>query len=80
MEFKRFSEFQFSRNRAISAFAQTRLGAKYLLVGKTKRQGYFQSFDVVQCVSGGKLFEITRSDLFVNFLDDLILEKNSQEK
>ena len=35
---------------------------EYLLVGKTKRQGYFQSFDVVQYVSGGKLFKITRSD------------------
>ena len=27
MEFKRFSEFRFSRNRAMPAFAQTRLGA-----------------------------------------------------
>ena len=27
IEFKRFSEFYFSRNRAMSAFAQTRLGA-----------------------------------------------------
>ena len=27
MEFKRFNEFHFSRNRAMSAFAQTRLGA-----------------------------------------------------
>ena len=35
---------------------------EYLLVGETKRQGYFQSFDVVQHVSGGKLFKITRSD------------------
>ena len=32
---------------------------EYLLVGKTKRQGYFQSFDVVQYVSGEK---IKRSD------------------
>ena len=40
-------------------------------------QGYFESFDVVQCVSGGKLVKITRSDLIVNFLEHLVLEEKS---
>ena len=51
-----------------------------LLVGKTKRPSHFQCFRHIalfkfQCRSEGKPFKITRPDLFVNFLNNLLLEK-----
>ena len=51
-----------------------------LLVRKTKRPSHFQCFRHIaqfkfQCPSEGKTFKITRPDLFVNFLNNLLLEK-----
>ena len=55
---------------------------EFLLVGKTKRPSYFQSFRHTallkfQCVSRGKSSKITRSDLFVNFLNHSFIRKTA---
>ena len=46
MEFKRFSEFHFSRNLAMSSFAQTRLGANPVLFSLNLLNSIFENSSI----------------------------------